>query len=180
MIRRAACAFFLSIFLTPVALPAPASAAGIGGVTRISDRQEQRSCDYAAEHGSVTERRSRADACDRVRSPSARSAAAPPPTSYQNPVYDFSFPDPGVLQSGASDYYAYSTGAGFPVLHSTDLVRWQPLGKALPGRPSWVVPTGDSHPWAPSVLRSPAACPETQSPGCYLLFYTGLSGVHRP
>ncbi len=177
---RATFALCASVCLGLPALPASVSAAGVGGVTRISDREEQRSCDYATRQGSATERRSHAAACDRVRFSSARSLGQPPPVTYQNPVYDFSFPDPGVLQSGASDYYAYATGSGFPVLHSTDLVHWESLGEALPTRPSWVVPTGDSHPWAPSVLRSPSACPGTQSPGCYLLYYTGLSGLHSP
>ncbi|MDQ4048145.1 MAG: glycoside hydrolase family 43 protein, partial [Actinomycetota bacterium] len=180
MIRRATCAVCASVFLAAPAVPASGSAAGIGGVTRISDRQEQRSCDYATRHGSATERRSHARACDRVDRSSTRSAAAVTSMAYQNPVYDFSFPDPGVFRNGAGDYYAYSTGGGFPVLHSTDLVHWESVGQALPDRPSWAVRTGDWHPWAPSVLRSPGACPGTQSPGCYLLYYVGLSGLHSP
>ena len=163
-----------------LALPASTSAAGIGGVARISDRQEQRSCDYATRHDSAATRRRHTAACDRVSSSSARSLPQTASAGYQNPVYDFSFPDPGVLQNGTSDYYAYSTSSGFPALHSSDLVHWESVGKALPDRPSWVVPSGDSHPWAPSVLRAPSACPGTQSPGCYFLYYTGLSGVHSP
>jgi hypothetical protein len=43
-----------------------------------------------------------------------------------------------------------------------------------------VVQTGDWHPWAPSVLRTAGACPGTASPGCYFMYYVGLSGQHTP
>jgi beta-xylosidase len=180
VLHRAILVLCSSVCLALGALPAAASATGLGGVTRISDRQEQRSCVYATEDGSGSERRGFAAACDRVRSSSTRSPSQALSTAYQNPVYGFDFPDPGVLENAASDYYAYATGSGFPVLHSTDLVHWESLGKALPNRPAWVVATGDSHPWAPSVLRSAGACPGTQSPGCYFLYYVGLSGQLSP
>jgi hypothetical protein len=84
--------------------------------------------------------------------------------SYQNPVFS-RFPDPMVLDSSGShgDYYAYGTGNGFPIARSADLVHWQsaddpafpdgPDPDTQPDRPSWVVQSGDYHPWAPSVLQ---------------------------
>jgi len=100
--------------------------------------------------------------------------------SYENPVYGSSFPDPGSLRDSATDYYAYATGSGFPIIKSADLVHWEQIGKALSSRPSWVVQSGDSHPWAPSMLRSPKSCPGTTSPGCYFMYYGGLSAQHTP
>ena len=102
------------------------------------------------------------------------------PSGYRNPVYGSSFPDPAVLRVAANEYYAYGTGSGFPVLRSTDLVNWSAVGTALSARPGWVVGSGDSHPWAPSVLRSERPCPGTTSPGCYLLYYVGLHGTASP
>jgi beta-xylosidase len=84
------------------------------------------------------------------------------------------------LRKGSSDYYAYHTGSNFPVLHSTDLVTWQRVGAALTTRPSWVVPSGDWHPWSPSVMRAARACPGTTSRYCYYLFYTGLTTQFGP
>jgi arabinan endo-1,5-alpha-L-arabinosidase len=84
------------------------------------------------------------------------------------------------LRVSEGDYYAYATGTNFPVLRSPDLVHWTRAGTALAARPAWVVPTGDSHPWAPSVLRSSRPCPGAPAGPCYLLYYTGLSGQHTP
>jgi len=85
-----------------------------------------------------------------------------------------------VLRNGSGDYYAYTTGSLFPVLRSADLVHWRAIGTALTQRPSWVVASGDSHPWAPSVLRSSRACPGGDAGPCYFLYYVGLSGQHTP
>lgn len=71
------------------------------------------------------------------------------------PTFGCDFPDPMVLRAGGT-YYAYSTatdwqrGDGtFPILRSTDLRRWSPVGTAFPGAaPAWA----DGHFWAPSVL----------------------------
>jgi GH43 family beta-xylosidase len=80
--------------------------------------------------------------------------------SYTNPVYCGYFADPFVWWSGEG-YCAIGTGeaeaAGetssakgpsvFPLLHSRDLVNWEPAGRALVrGDPAW----GDSY-WAPEV-----------------------------
>jgi beta-xylosidase len=100
--------------------------------------------------------------------------------TYTNPVFRGSAPDPGVLRDGRGDYYAYTTGSLLPVLRSTDLVRWTEVGTALKQRPSWVIPSGDSHPWAPSVLRSSRACPGSAAGPCYFLYYVGLSRQDAP
>ncbi len=97
---------------------------------------------------------------------------------YTNPVYTLAaVPDPFVLDNGGghNDYYAFSTGDRFPMLHSSDLVSWTSLGTAMATRPSWVVPSGDWHPWSPSVLHVTESCPNTTSTSCYVMYYVGLS-----
>lgn len=81
---------------------------------------------------------------------------------------------PGPVFDGATEYYAYHTGSNFPVRHSTDLVNWTLIGTAFSTRPDWVLPTGDWHPWAPSVLRANRSCPGMSSPACYFMYYVGL------
>lgn len=71
--------------------------------------------------------------------------------TYQNPVYPGEFADPFVLRHEGV-YYAYGTAPGapdgsqVPVLRSTDLVAWEPLGHALAAG-------GDTHYWAPEVAE---------------------------
>ncbi len=99
---------------------------------------------------------------------------------YQNPVFGPApMPDPFVLDNGGthSDYWAYGTGADFPMLHSDDLVHWTSEGNAMTSRPSWVVNAPDWNPWAPSVLASSQPCPGTTSNGCYVMYYVGLSAA---
>ena len=162
----------------------PASAhAAIGGVTDISDRQEAASCRYARDHAGAAKRPGYARACRAAAQAEAgtnAATAAITPFTYENPVYGSSFPDPGALANSSTDYYAYATGGRFPIIKSPDLVHWEAVGHAFSTRPSWVVQSGDWHPWAPSVLRSPGACPGTASPGCYFMYYVGLSGQHTP
>jgi GH43 family beta-xylosidase len=70
-------------------------------------------------------------------------------TTYRNPVYPDVMADPFVLRHDGV-YYAYGTAPGapdgrrVPVLRSTDLVAWQPVGHAL-------LPIGETHYWAPEV-----------------------------
>jgi beta-xylosidase len=150
-------------------------------VTDISDRQEVRACKFAVDSAAPPQRRLYARACHSgARIEKAAEFAVNAALTYENPVYGTSFPDPGPLSNTSTDYYAYSTGNGFPILKSTDLVNWEYVGKAFRSRPRWVVPTGDWHPWAPSVLRSARSCPGTTSPGCYFMYYGGLSGQHVP
>lgn len=97
---------------------------------------------------------------------------------YTNPVYSAAeAPDPFVLDNGGthSDYYEFNTGDRFPVLHSSDLVSWTGVGTAMAARPSWVVQSGDWHPWAPSVLQVSGSCPNSSSTSCYIMYYVGLS-----
>ena len=75
----------------------------------------------------------------------------PRDTTYLNPVYDRSFPDPFVFKFEGS-YFAYSTGFApdgnvFEVLRSNDLVKWSALGGAM-------APLENSPPyyWAPEVF----------------------------
>jgi beta-xylosidase len=77
-------------------------------------------------------------------------------------------PDPFVLDvHGAHrDFWAFVTGDRFPMLRSSDLRHWRPGGTAFAARPGWVVPTGDWHPWAPSVTEAGAG---------YVMYYVGLS-----
>ena len=69
--------------------------------------------------------------------------------SYLNPVYPQTMADPFVLRHDGQ-YYAYGTapvapgGRAFPVLRSSDLVTWEPVGHAL-------VPPGGQDFWAPEV-----------------------------
>jgi Glycosyl hydrolases family 43 len=67
------------------------------------------------------------------------------------PVYDADAPDPDVIRVGTT-YYAYTTGSAMkniPVLTSTDLGTWTPLGDALPTLPSWSEP---GRTWSPGVV----------------------------
>jgi len=169
--------------MVALALPGFAQAA-VGGITDVSDRQELASCRYAAADAPASKRRTYTYACRSAAAveldASGVTAMSSTSVSYENPVYGSSFPDPGALRDSATDYYAYATGSGFPIIKSADLVHWEQLGRALSSRPSWVVPSGDSHPWAPSVLRSPKSCPGTTSPGCYFMYYGGLSAQYTP
>jgi hypothetical protein len=106
------------------------------------------------------------------------STASSQSPAYQNPVYSAApAPDPYVLDNGGThrDYWGFNTGGLFPVLHSTDLVHWTSMGTAMAARPSWVVPSGDWHPWAPSVVQKPGSCPGTSSSSCYLMYHVGIS-----
>ncbi|HTZ08067.1 MAG TPA: glycoside hydrolase family 43 protein [Acidimicrobiales bacterium] len=92
---------------------------------------------------------------------SAASAPAAPGTSHDTvvagvdvdaPVYDGDAPDPDVIRVG-STYYAYTTGSdlrNIPVLESTDLEHWQPVGDALPVLPAW---STFGQTWAPGVVE---------------------------
>ena len=81
--------------------------------------------------------------------------------TFQNPVYEHSFPDPFVLRY-AGRFYAYSTGSSedgiFHILTSDDLVNWRDLGHAMP------LPQAPAmHYWAPEV---------TYAEGKFYLYYS--------
>ena len=90
--------------------------------------------------------------------------------------------DPMVLDVGNrhSDYWAYATGGSFPSLHSSDLVRWEDNGGAMPVRPDWTPASGEYNPWAPSVLELPSACPGASSGPCFVMYHVGLNTTLDP
>lgn len=99
---------------------------------------------------------------------------------YTDPVFtSLAGADPFLLDNGGThnDYWAYLTGNKFPLLHSPDLVHWTGAGTALTQAPSWVIQTGDWHPWGPSVIDRPGPCPGTGSTSCYVMYYTGTSAA---
>lgn len=79
-------------------------------------------------------------------------------SSYLNPIFDFDFPDPSILQAPDGWYYAYATQGITPdfeyqniqLARSHDLVHWQRLPDALPEKPMWAKYTWDF--WAPHVI----------------------------
>ena len=90
------------------------------------------------------------------------------PTTYANPVLDADFPDPAVLKAPDGFYYAYGTQGGgegsmrnIQVARSSDLVRWELVGDALPEKPAWAARTQDF--WAPHVHAAD---------GRYYLYYS--------
>ena len=107
------------------------------------------------------------------------------PDAFRNPVHDAEFPDPFVLREGDA-WYAYGTGARFPILRSTDLVTWTPAGHALAERPAWTTEAPwspgmhDWHPWAPSVQRVETPCPGAAAGPCFVLFHVGLTDQGVP
>ncbi|WP_206291399.1 glycoside hydrolase family 43 protein [Humisphaera borealis] len=88
---------------------------------------------------------------------------------YCNPVYPHDFADPFVLKTGDL-YYAFGTsapgsdGRPFPVLRSTDLVHWIPLGGALTPLSN---PIAHSY-WAPEVI---------ERQGSFYLFYSASTST---
>jgi len=85
-----------------------------------------------------------------------------PAATYQNPVYNRSFPDPFVLKF-AGHYYAFSTGRGpggrvFNVLESADLLDWKELPAAMQA-----LELDQPHYWAPEV---------TYRDGRFYLYYS--------
>ena len=100
-----------------------------GGVTDISDRQELASCKFAGAKAPASKRPSYTAGCQRAasadRETGAFAAAESASFTYENPVFGSSSPDPGALRDSSTDYYAYATGGGFPILKSPDLVHWE-------------------------------------------------------
>jgi arabinan endo-1,5-alpha-L-arabinosidase len=88
--------------------------------------------------------------------------------AYSNPVLDADFPDPASLKASDGFYYVYGTQGGgkggmrnIQVARSSDLVRWEPIGDALPEKPGWASKTQDF--WAPHVHHAG---------GRYYLYYS--------
>jgi len=100
--------------------------------------------------------------------------------TYQNPVYSGEFPDPMALDvdNAHRNYYAYGTGQSFfPILHSTDLVKWQRVATAFSRRPGWVVRSGKWNAWAPTVLEDHHSCSGAAPGRCFILYYVGNSAA---
>src|SRR3954466_15126590 len=77
--------------------------------------------------------------------------------TYVNPILDHDFPDPAIILAPDGFYYAYATQTcrddewtNIQVARSSDLIRWEQLGDALPDKPGWARTTQDF--WAPSVI----------------------------
>jgi beta-xylosidase len=73
---------------------------------------------------------------------------------FQNPVLKENFADPFVLKEG-NTYYVYATNSArrnISLARSTDLVKWEILGDAMPALPKWAVLTG-GFVWAPEVIK---------------------------
>jgi hypothetical protein len=71
-----------------------------------------------------------------------------------NLAYADNFPDPSVLVVGQT-YFAYSTNSGgenLPLIESTDLLHWKPVGDAMSVLPLWASP---DTVWSPSVSAAP-------------------------
>jgi len=88
----------------------------------------------------------------------ASACATPVAKTYCNPVLDADFPDPAIVHADDGYFYAYATQTlrdgewiNIQVARSPDLVHWQHLGDALPGKPQWAKETQDF--WAPYVLK---------------------------
>lgn len=61
-----------------------------------------------------------------------------PETEYRNPIMSGFYPDPSICRKGEDYYMVHSSFAyypGIPLLHSRDLVHWEPIGHVL-NRPS--------------------------------------------
>jgi beta-xylosidase len=87
--------------------------------------------------------------------------------TFSAPVYPGDFPDPSIVQVGAT-YWAYATGSAgrnLQVMSSTDLRTWNtPPADPLPVLPKWA---SAGLTWAPGVM---------QRGGRYVMYYT----VHNP
>jgi len=76
---------------------------------------------------------------------------------FQNPVFDFDFPDPTVVRAGDGYFYAYATQAvvdgklhHIQVARSEDLGNWTRMPDALPQKPVWADKFEPKF-WAPHV-----------------------------
>ena len=94
-------------------------------------------------------------------------------TTYTNPVHDQYFADPFVLAAEGS-YYAYATDLRaesgdlvVPILQSTDLVTWTPLGNALE---CLDLPTARDY-WAPEVALADGRA--------YMYYSAGVEDRHH-
>jgi arabinan endo-1,5-alpha-L-arabinosidase len=83
-------------------------------------------------------------------------------STYKNPIWSDNFPDPFVLKF-CGEYWAYCTGIrsdgrAFGIMHSKDLLKWEPLPSALD-----LLPGENPCYWAPEV---------TYDNGIFYLYYS--------
>ncbi|WP_152364846.1 glycoside hydrolase family 43 protein [Microlunatus speluncae] len=77
--------------------------------------------------------------------------------NYHNPILDADWPDPDVIRVGDTFYLvasSFNRAPGLPLLTSTDLVHWRPIGHALPAVPPYDhyrLPRHGSGVWAPAL-----------------------------
>lgn len=77
--------------------------------------------------------------------------------TYRNPIIDADWPDPDVIRVGDTFYLvasSFNRVPGLPLLASTDLVHWRPIGHALPALPPhdhYRLPRHGSGVWAPAL-----------------------------
>ena len=85
-------------------------------------------------------------------------------TAYRNPVLAGDYPDPSVIRVGERDFWATATSTEwapqFPLFHSTDLVRWTPVGAIFSERPHWSA----GRYWAPEL---------SEFEGRFYVYYAG-------
>ena len=88
---------------------------------------------------------------------------------YQNPVFDFDFPDPTVVRARDGYFYAYATQAvingklhHIQLARSTDLINWERMPDALPQKPVWADKFEPKF-WAPHV---------SEADGKYFMYYS--------
>jgi xylan 1,4-beta-xylosidase len=90
------------------------------------------------------------------------ATAQKPQAEYSNPVIAGDYPDPSVIRVG-EDYWATTTTGNwepeFTLMHSRDLVNWQPSGAVFEQRPEWAARDF----WAPEI---------SQDRGRYFVYYT--------
>ncbi|MBN2047600.1 MAG: family 43 glycosylhydrolase [Anaerolineaceae bacterium] len=97
------------------------------------------------------------------------STVEPTPTEqegevFQNPVLRENFADPFILEKDGV-YWVYATnasGRNISLAKSTNLIKWQVLGDAMPALPKWAKLTGGLV-WAPEVI---------EIDGQYVMYYT--------
>lgn len=84
-----------------------------------------------------------------------------PETEYRNPIMSGFYPDPSICRKGEDYYMVHSSFAyypGIPLLHSRDLVHWEPIGHVL-NRPSQLQLDSirlDGGIYAPAISYNPA------------------------
>ncbi len=85
--------------------------------------------------------------------------------TYTNPVIEYDAPDPSVILADDGYYYLYSTGHGYSIFRSKNLVDWDRVGSVFNDEtwPAAVRNNRKGDLWAPEIRRIA---------GKYVIFYT--------